>query len=95
MEKFQHNVACDGCGSQVAGVRYKCTICKNLDFCATCEEQLEHPHPCLKIYRKDQVPSAIFTVIDESMPDAEADIEKDISEVGDLSFFGLPAKKNG
>jgi hypothetical protein len=43
-------VECDGCGqAPIQGVRYKCSVCKNFDFCATCEERKGHEHAFLKI----------------------------------------------
>ena len=34
------NVACDGCDmSPIVGVRYKCIVCKNFDYCEVCEEK--------------------------------------------------------
>jgi hypothetical protein len=65
-------------------------VCKNLDFCSHCEERLDHPHAFLKIYKKEQVPSAMFTVIDENMPDAHADIEQDVREGPLPPFFSAP-----
>lgn len=63
---LHQNVECDGCGqAPISGVRYKCSICKNFDFCATCEERKGHEHAFLKIQNPDQAPTAIFTVIDE------------------------------
>lgn len=56
------------------GVRYKCSVCKEFDFCASCEEARDHDHPFLKIYRPEQAPKAMFTVIDEQTT-GEADVE--------------------
>jgi len=75
-----HNATCNGCGNGITGVRYKCSVCKNFDFCTTCEERRGHKHAFLKIYNSMQVPKAMFTVIDESMENAQADIEQDIGE---------------
>ena len=78
---------CDGCGQgPIQGVRYKCSICKNFDFCPTCEEKKGHEHCFLKIQNPGQVPTAIFTVIDEKMENAKADIEQDVDE--NPTFFG-------
>ncbi|KAF7798519.1 hypothetical protein EIP86_009740 [Pleurotus ostreatoroseus] len=30
------NTTCDGCGLTVTGVRHKCTVCDDFDFCSTC-----------------------------------------------------------
>lgn len=78
---LHQNVECDGCGqAPISGVRYKCSICKDFDFCATCEERKGHEHAFLKIQNPGQAPTAIFTVIDERMPNARADIEQDVGE---------------
>lgn len=83
MAKEEHNVSCNGCGvARITGVRYKCTVCKKFDFCSKCEERRGHDHPFLKINLKEQVPKAMLTVIDDSMPNAEADIEQDLRTEG-------------
>jgi hypothetical protein len=44
-----YNVRCDGCGKQpILGVRYRCSICRNFNYCQTCEEAHYHVHPFLK-----------------------------------------------
>ena len=44
------NVKCNGCGTApVTGVRFKCTVCADFDFCELCEAGTDHPHPFLKI----------------------------------------------
>lgn len=69
-------VQCDGCGmNPIVGIRYKCSVKKDFDFCATCEERKDHEYAFLKITKPEQAPTAIFTVIDENMPNAKADIE--------------------
>ena len=41
-EAVHENVACDGCGiAPIVGIRYKCTVRKNYDLCAKCEDRLE------------------------------------------------------
>ena len=54
-------IVCDGCGNPIIGVRYKCTICPDFDYCEKCEEKDkgEHGHPLLKILRPDMCPIAI------------------------------------
>lgn len=72
------NVACDGCNvSPIVGPRFKCSICKNFDYCQTCEERRGHEHAFLKIANPSQAPKAIFMVIDENVPNANADLEQD------------------
>lgn len=49
-EVVHTNVSCDGCGvAPIKGLRYKCSVCKNFDYCAGCEERLGHEHAFLKI----------------------------------------------
>jgi len=43
-------VTCDGCGKfPIVGIRYKCSVCPNFDFCETCEKNKPHPHLFLRI----------------------------------------------
>jgi len=80
-QSVQHpNVECDGCGqAPIIGPRYKCTVRKDFDYCSTCEETKNHPHPFIKINQPGTAPTAIFTVIDEDTP-GKADIERDVEE---------------
>jgi len=42
-------VKCDGCGVfPIVGIRYKCYVCPNFDFCEKCEVNKEHDHPFIK-----------------------------------------------
>jgi uncharacterized CHY-type Zn-finger protein len=57
-------ITCDNCHKRdITGIRYKCAVCPNFDFCQECEATFEHPHPFLKIRNPKQAPSKIFTVI--------------------------------
>ena len=53
IDKHIHmNVTCDGCGVHpLVGVRYKCGVCPNFDFCENCEkkEALKHGHPLVRL----------------------------------------------
>ena len=53
IDKHIHmNVTCDGCGVHpLVGVRYKCAVCPNFDFCENCEkkEALKHGHPLVRL----------------------------------------------
>ena len=53
VDKHIHmNVTCDGCGVHpLVGVRYKCGVCPNFDFCENCEkkEALKHGHPLVRL----------------------------------------------
>lgn len=71
-------VACDGCDQHpLIGVRYKCTVCKNFDYCSTCEAEKGHEHAFLKITHPDKAPRSILTVVDETTPNANPDIDID------------------
>ena len=62
MKKVAHpGIVCDGCGKDIFGIRYKCTICGDFDFCEKCEEKDKgrHGHPFLKILRPEMCPIAI------------------------------------
>lgn len=57
-------VNCDGCGQKgIIGIRYKCAVCSDFDFCERCEATIEHEHPFLKIKTLKQTPVKIFTVV--------------------------------
>lgn len=59
-------VECDGCGVvPIKGIRYKCAVCKDFDYCEKCEASLGHDHPFLKIRKADGAPSMIFTVLND------------------------------
>ena len=47
-----HSVTCKGCEAYpINGIRYECSVCKDFDFCESCEEihAYSHNHPFLKI----------------------------------------------
>lgn len=60
------NVTCDGCGiNPILGIRYKCAVCKDFDYCSNCEESLGHDHPFLKIRKNGGAPAVMITVLNE------------------------------
>lgn len=68
---IHYGVACDGCGiSPIVGVRYKCAVCQNFDFCEGCEEMNvnAHQHPFIKITDPKFKPSIIRCMINDRMP---------------------------
>lgn len=68
------NISCDGCGKfPIVGIRYKCAICKNFDFCEDCEEMNvnAHQHPFIKITDPKFSPSVIKCIIKDTMPNYE------------------------
>lgn len=53
-EVIHKYVRCDGCNaSPIVGIRYKCTVCPNFDFCEKCEESNgltnKHNHAFIKL----------------------------------------------
>lgn len=57
---------CDGCGTDpIVGVCYKCSVCKDFDFCSKCEETIPHAHPFLKLRTPSQRPHALISVINQ------------------------------
>ena len=43
-------VECDGCGvAPITGVRYKCSVTKDFDYCSKCEASKPHKHAFIKI----------------------------------------------
>jgi len=63
-ETVEHKAACDGCGKYpITGIRYKCSVRKDFDLCAVCEERMQHPHAFLKIRNPKEVPSVMVTVL--------------------------------
>jgi hypothetical protein len=66
-------VSCDGCGeSPILGVRYKCAVCKDFDYCSNCEEKLDHDHPFLKIRKAGGAPAVMVTVLNEEAEQVNA-----------------------
>jgi len=53
------NYICDGCDADpIVGIRYKCAICPDFDYCEKCEKTmgLSHGHPLLKIRNPKDAP---------------------------------------
>lgn len=48
------NITCDGCNTNpVTGIRYKCSVCPDFDYCEKCEAEKAHAHPMLKIRKAE------------------------------------------
>jgi hypothetical protein len=48
-------IECDGCGEgPIVGIRYKCSVCPDFDYCERCEARIEHPHPFIKLRTPNQ-----------------------------------------
>lgn len=59
-------VICDGCGMDpIVGIRYKCSVRKDFDYCEKCELTLPSDYPFLKIRKAGGAPSMIITVLNE------------------------------
>ena len=61
---------CDGCGLRpIVGVRYKCAVCHNFDFCEKCEKimAIKHGHPMLKIKSPNEAPLHIKCTLKEEI----------------------------
>jgi len=44
------NVKCDGCSLKpIVGIRYKCSVCPEFNYCEICEATKEHAHTFLKV----------------------------------------------
>jgi len=62
-ELLVHSVICSKCKDDfgILGIRYQCILCDNFDLCSTCEQEVEHEHPLLKVKKpvqaitKDQI----------------------------------------
>ena len=59
-ENIIHNgTDCDGCDCKnIKGIRYKCLVCGDFDYCEKCEEKFgdKHGHPFIKIKKPSLIP---------------------------------------
>ena len=48
-------IICNNCKEAIAGICYKCKICKDFNYCEKCEEKNneKHEHPLIKINVSD------------------------------------------
>lgn len=50
IQVVHEGIFCDGCRtSPIKGVRYKCTVCDDFDFCENCEKNNTHEHHFVKM----------------------------------------------
>mmetsp|Transcript_86273 Transcript_86273/g.118954 ORF Transcript_86273/g.118954 Transcript_86273/m.118954 type:complete len:258 (+) Transcript_86273:59-832(+) len=65
-EAVHEGVSCDGCGvNPIVGIRYKCSVRKNYDLCAKCEDRLDNEHAFLKISVPGGAPDVMITMLNE------------------------------
>lgn len=50
----------------IIGVRYKCAVSEDFDFCEKCEARIDHPYPFLKIKTPEQRPKKIICILREN-----------------------------
>ena len=65
-------IRCDGCNCfPIRGIRYKCAVCNNFDYCEDCEEKFceVHQHPFIKINKPELAPKKIQVILPENMPE--------------------------
>jgi len=68
-QAVHEGVECDSCSvNPIVGPRYKCSVRKNYDVCAPCEDRLEHEHPYLKITKPGGAPDVMITMLPEEQP---------------------------
>lgn len=68
-KQIHRRVCCDGCGVHpIIGVRYKCSVCENFDYCEDCEEKMkdEHEHPFIKMRKPEVGPFEIKCTLPKS-----------------------------
>lgn len=82
-------VKCDGCETvPITGIRYKCAVCKDFDYCANCEERLAHEHPFLKIKNPSNVPDVMITILPEMFGEAEGQSQPQGEQQHPFQFAG-------
>lgn len=103
-EVVHYRVNCDGCGQKgIVGIRYKCAICPDFDFCERCEATIEHDHPFLKIRNLRQTPKQIMVAIEDENESIEINGQRsqvpqclsDLLNNGFSIVEGFLANKNG
>jgi hypothetical protein len=58
---IHYNVICDGCGmNPIQGIRYKCSVCKNFDYCEKCEETIPHDHAFIKLVHPNYINAGVL-----------------------------------
>ena len=60
----------------LVGTRYKCSVCRDFDYCSKCEELRDHPHAFLKIVNPHDAPSSIIVALMDKEQEPESEEEK-------------------
>ena len=42
--KVVQNAICDQCNKRIEGIRFKCSVCPDFDFCEACEKEFGEKH---------------------------------------------------
>ena len=60
-EKVHEGIYCSECKDNVVGIRYKCVVCEDFNYCEKCEAKFKekHGHPMLKINKPEMCPISI------------------------------------
>ena len=60
-EKVHEGIYCSECKENVVGIRYKCVVCEDFNYCEKCEAEFKekHGHPMLKINKPEMCPISI------------------------------------
>ena len=60
-KKEHPGIFCSQCKEKVVGIRYKCVVCEDFNYCEKCESKFmeEHGHPMLKINSPEMNPVSI------------------------------------
>ena len=89
-EIIHQGVSCDNCEDKdIKGIRYKCAVCKNFDFCENCESFVKHPHPFLKIRNPSYCPAEIICILENN--DSNSDIRNKLNDLVcyEVNFYYL------
>jgi hypothetical protein len=81
------NVRCDGCNIHpIVGSRFKCSICKDFDFCEDCENKnVGHKHAFIKIRSAQLEPIKIITQIKEEQ--SKEELAEKIPKTNSENFY--------
>ena len=67
--------ACNGCKSYpIVGIRYKCSVCPDLDLCEGCEAKTNHSHPFLKV-KDPKYQLSNLNQANEKIPDVQSEFK--------------------